>query len=273
MVEVVARELSTPAIVAAMGVIDTHCHLTYGELEEAPDEAWQRALDAGVDAAIVVAIDAETAPTVLDFVEPRDELYAAVGLHPNHVADAGPEDMATVSELVDHRRVVAVGESGLDTYWDKAPLDMQRRFLDQHIELALDRDLPLILHLRDTYPLAAKVLEAPAAQGLRGVIHCFAGEADEADPFIEWGWPISFSGILTYPRAGNVREAAERTPLAQCMVETDSPWLTPRGVGRRPNEPAFVIETAKQLAEIKGVDFETLAAATSENAREWFRLE
>ena len=157
-----------------------------------------------------------------------------------------------------------------DTYWDMAPLEQQRDYLDRHIALALDRDLPLILHLRDTYPLAAEVLEAPRDDGLRGVIHCFAGEADEADPFIEWGWPISFSGILTYPKAENVREAARRTPLEQCLVETDSPWLTPRGYGKRPNEPAFVVGTARQLAEIKGVDQSVLAAASTKLAGEVF---
>jgi len=249
-----------------MSLIDTHCHLTYGALAEDPHGAWQRARDAGVDAAVVVAIDAESTPTVLDFVEQYDELYAAVGIHPNHVAEAKSGDMTRVAEFAQHPKVVAIGESGLDTYWDKAPLEMQRDYLDRHIEMALATDLPLILHLRDTYPLAAKVLEKPARAGLRGVIHCFAGGADEADPFIEWGWPISFSGILTYPRAENVRQAAERTPLGQCMVETDSPWLTPRGVGRRDNEPAFVVATARRLAEVKGVSFEELSRAVSQNA-------
>lgn len=242
-----------------MGLIDSHCHLTYGALAEDPHGAWHRAREAGVDAAVVVAIDAETTPTVLDFVEQYDELYAAVGIHPNHVSEARPGDMKRVAEFAQHPKVVAIGESGLDTYWDKAPLEMQREYLDHHVKLAIDTDLPLILHLRDTYPLAAEVLEPSCRDGLDGIIHCFAGEADEADPFIEWGWPISFSGILTYPRAENVRDAARRTPADQCLVETDAPWLTPRGVGRRDNEPAFVVKTAQLLSEIKELSFEELS--------------
>jgi TatD DNase family protein len=254
-----------------MGLFDTHCHLTYDALAADPHGAWHRAREAGVEAAIVVAIDAATAPAVLAFVEQYDELHAAVGIHPNHVAEAVPGDMEAIARLAEHPKVVAIGESGLDTYWDKAPLAMQREFLDAHIALALARDLPLVLHLRDTYPLAAEILAAPAAAGLRGVIHCFAGEGEEADPFIAWGWPISFSGILTYPRAENVRAAARRTPLAQCLVETDSPWLTPRGAGRRDNEPALVVHTARELAAIKEIAYDDLVARTTENARRVFR--
>jgi TatD DNase family protein len=255
-----------------VGLIDTHCHLTYDSLADDPGGAWRRARDAGVDAAVVVAIDAASAPAVLDFVTARPELRAAVGIHPNEVGDAQAGDMARIAELAGHPEVVAIGESGLDTYWDRAPLQLQRRYLDRHAELALERDLPLILHLRDTYLLAVEVLEPYMQSGLRGVIHCFAGEADEADPFIEWGWPISFSGILTYPKAENVREAARRTPLAQCLVETDAPWLTPRGHGKVGNEPAFVVTTVRKLAEVKELPFETVAAATTGNAREVFAL-
>jgi len=255
-----------------VGLVDTHCHLTYGALAADPAGAWRRAREAGVDAAVVVAIDAASAPGVLDFVAGHPELRAAVGIHPNEVAAAGAGDMRRIAELAAHPAVVAIGESGLDTYWDRAPLALQRRYLDRHAELALARDLPLVLHLRDTYPLAVEALEPYRASGLRGVVHCFAGEADEADPFIEWGWPISYSGILTYPQADNVRAAARRTPLPQCLVETDAPWLTPRGHGKVDNEPAFVVTTARRLAAVKELPFATVAAATTDNARAAFGL-
>lgn len=255
-----------------MSLFDTHCHLTYDTLAEDPDGAWERALAAGVSEAVVVAIDAASAPRVLAFVERHAGLYAALGVHPNEVAAARPGDLETLAELAGHPKVVAIGESGLDTYWDRAPIELQRDYLERHVALALERDLPLILHLRDTYPLAAEVLAPHAAAGLRGIIHCFAGAGDEADPFIEWGWPISFSGILTYPQAENVRAAARRTPFEQCLVETDSPWLTPRGYGKRPNEPAFVVATAERLAEEKGVSKAELARVTTATARRVFGL-
>jgi len=255
-----------------MGLIDTHCHLTYGELEEDPGGAWQRARETGVERAIVIGIDAASSPRVLEFVETDDHLYAAIGIHPNEVGAATPEDMARIAALAEHPKVVAIGESGLDTYWDRAPLALQRSYLERHIELAMHRDLPLVLHIRDTYPLAAEILEPFALAGLRGVIHCFGGAGHEADPFIDWGWPISFSGILTYTGAKNIREAARRTPLAQCLVETDSPWLTPAPHRGRPNEPAFVVATAERLARVKEVSFDEISSITTANACRVFGL-
>ncbi len=255
-----------------MSLIDSHCHLTYDALAADPDGAWQRAREAGVEAAIVIGIDAATSPRVLEFVAGYPDLFAAVGIHPNEVGLAGSNDMARIAELASDPNVVAIGESGLDSYWDRAPLDRQRGFLEEHVELALELDKPLILHIRDQYPLAAEMLAPHAESGLRGVIHCFAGEGHEADPFIAWGWPISFSGILTFPQANNVREAARRTPLDQCLIETDAPWLTPRGHGKGPNEPAFVATTAARLAEVKEISLERLAEATTANARRVFGL-
>lgn len=252
-------------------LVDTHCHLGYGELASDPDGAWRRARAAGVTAAVVVAIDAASAPRVLDIVERNAGLGAALGIHPNETAAAGATDWDRLRELIEHPGVVAVGETGLDLYWDRAPEPVQRAWLDRHVELALAKDLPLVLHIRDAYALAAEIL-APVADRLRGIVHCFAGGGDEADPFIEWGWPISFSGILTYAKADNVREAARRTPLDQCLVETDSPWLTPAAHRGHPNEPAFVVATARRLAEVKGVSFEQIAARTTANARRVFRL-
>ncbi len=254
-------------------LFDTHCHLTYDALADDPAGAWQRARAAGVEEAVVVAIDAPSAPRVLDFVASQEGLWAAVGIHPNHVAEAQDGDLARVAELARHEKVVAIGESGLDSYWDRAPLSLQEEFLDRHVDLAFECDLPLILHIRDEYPRAAARLERAAADGLRGVVHCFAGDEEEVVPFVEWGWPVSFSGILTYPRAGNVRAAARVTPLEQCLVETDSPWLTPRGHGKVANEPAFVATTARKLAEVKEVSFEELAVVTTANARRVFVLD
>lgn len=255
-----------------MGLVDTHCHLTYGELAEDPERAWQRAREAGVERAIVIGIDAASSPRMLKFVEAHDDLDAVVGIHPNEVGEAAPGDMAEITALAEHPKVVAIGESGLDAYWDRSPLALQQSYLERHIELAMRMDLPLVLHIRAAYPLAAEILEPHARDGLRGVIHCFGGAGHEADPFIDWGWPISFSGILTYGGARNIREAARRTPLSQCLVETDAPWLTPAPHRGQPNEPAFVVATARRLARVKGVSFDQISSITSANARRIFAL-
>lgn len=269
-----AKELDrgSPPDGAVHGVIDTHCHLTLEELGAEPDTYWHRAQQAGVVAAVVIGIDGSTSRGVVEYVEARDGLFAAVGVHPNSAGTATSQDLDTLRELAAHDKVVALGESGLDFYWDTSPRADQERWLDQHVELALELDLPLVLHIRDAYPEAATRLESAAEQGLRGVIHCFGGQAEEVDPFVSWGWPISFSGILTYGKADNVRGAARRTPLDQCLVETDSPWLTPARHRGATNEPAFVVEVVRKLAEVKDVSLEEAVRSTTANAVRAFGL-
>ena len=250
-------------------LVDTHCHLTYPELGKA---AWKRALEAGVTRAVVIGIDLENCRQALDFVAGEDGLYCALGIHPNATAAAKEGDFEAIAELCRKPDVVAIGESGLDAYWQDAPLNVQAEFLDRHAELALELDLPLVLHIRDAYPAAEQQLEKWAGKGLRGVIHCFGGQEEEVVPFVEWGWPISFSGILTYKKAENIRAAALRVPLEQCLVETDAPYLPPSPHRGKTNEPAFVRHTAEMLAEVKGVAAREIARITSENAERVFRL-
>jgi TatD DNase family protein len=254
-------------------LIDTHCHLTLGELAPVSDEAWARARAAGVTAAVVIGIDAATSEAAVSWVEGRAGLYASVGIHPNGTAQAKDRDLDAIRELAAHPRVVALGETGLDTYWKDSPLDVQRKSLHEHAELALDLDLPIVLHLRDAFPQAIEALTPLAARGLRAVVHCFSGTERDIHPFIDWGWPLSFSGIISYAKADDVRRAAAATPLDLCLVETDSPWLTPAPYrGKKMNEPAFVVQVAEALAAAKGLPFEDVAAATTANARRFFRL-
>lgn len=253
-------------------LVDTHCHLNLGELARDPLGVFDRARAAGVEAVIVIGIDVETSVAAAELASGTEGIYAAVGIHPTATARAEPSDLERIEELLDSRRVVAIGESGLDLYWDDSPEAVQRQWLERHCELALRRDLPLVLHIRDAYPLAARVLEPFALRGLRGVVHCFGGQAAEVEPFLDWRWPISYSGILTYSKAENVRAAAERTPLAQCLVETDAPWLTPASQRGQTNEPAFVVHTAQRLAEVKAVSYEEIARVTTANARRVFAL-
>jgi TatD DNase family protein len=254
-------------------LVDTHCHLLHGEAACAPDDAWRRAREAGVGALVVIGTDAANSAAVADYVATREGLYCAVGIHPNETARAGADAVERIAALLDRPEVVAVGESGLDLYWDDAPRPVQERALEQHVELALGHDLPLVLHIRDAYPEAAALLEPHVRRGLRGVVHCFAGQEHEVDPYLDWGFAISFSGILTYPKAENVRGAARRTPLELCLVETDAPYLTPSAERGKTNEPAFVVHTARRLAEVKGVSFEDIAAVTTANAVRVFGLD
>jgi TatD DNase family protein len=261
-----------PAMTPHLHLVDTHTHLLFGELGRDPDRYRQRAADAGVRTLILIGIDPTSSARAADYAASREGVYCAVGIHPNETAKVADDALDEVATLLDRPEVVAIGESGLDAYWDDAPAATQERWLERHVELALARDLPLVLHVRDAYPRAAEILAGPARRGLRGVVHCFGGAEREVDPFLDWCWPISFSGILTYPQAENVRGAARRTPLELCLVETDAPWLTPAAERGRTNEPAFVVHTARELARVKGVGFEQIAEATTANARRVFAL-
>lgn len=254
-------------------IFDTHCHLTYGDLGRQAEAAWARARDAGVIGAILIGIDAASSADVVEYVATRDDMWCTVGIHPNATSKMKDDDLDVIRELAGRPGVVALGETGLDTYWDDAPLDTQIPALEAHARMALDTDLPLILHLRDAFDEAREVLAPFARRGLRAVVHCFTGGPDDLDPFVDWGFMISFSGIVTYSGAKDLRAAAALVPLDQCLVETDAPWLAPAPHKTSDlNEPAFIVHTTRKLAKARKQPFESVAAATTANARRFFRL-
>ena len=245
---------------------DTHCHLTLGALRDDREEVWQRAQAAGVGRALVVGIDAITSNEVLDFVAGHDGLFASVGIHPTETAKAHPGDFEQIIRLAEHPKVVAIGETGLDLYWKDSPLAVQLDSLEKHCQLALRLGLPIVLHLRDAFEEAALALRDYALAGGKAILHCFSGGPEHVEPFLSYGFTFSFSGIITYPKADNVRAAAAMVPIDRMLVETDAPWLPPVPYRGKRNEPAFVTHTAAALAKIKGVSEAVLAEQTTANA-------
>jgi TatD DNase family protein len=255
-----------------VALIDTHCHLDLGELSGQADAAFERARAAGIVQVVVPAIDAESSRRVVELVASRPALFAAVGIHPNETSAIGEADHEAIAQAAAARKVVAIGETGLDQYRDRSTLKQQEASLLRHAELALARDLPLVLHVRQAFAPAARTLEEFARRGGRAVLHCFDGGPAELHPFLEWGFHVSFSGILTYPKRDDLRAAAREVPLDRLLVETDAPFLAPVPMRGRTNEPAFVLHTATRLAEARGATLEEIAAATTRNARALFRL-
>lgn len=253
-------------------LFDTHCHLTLGELSAQPDEVWRRARAQGVGHAVVVGIDAETSRAVQAFVRGRPGLSCSVGVHPHSAGAAQEEDFAALAGLCRAEDVVAVGETGMDLYRNRSTPAQQVASLRRHVELALDHDLPLVLHLRHAYREAAAVLEEYSGSPLRAVVHCFTGTEADLSPYVEWGYFISFSGVLTYANARGLQRAAQVVPLAQCVVETDAPWLAPEPLRGSINEPAHVVHTARKLAELRQLSFAEMAQLTTANACRLFRL-
>ncbi len=262
---------TTPEALLA-DLIDTHCHLTFGKLGEDAEGAWQRARSEGVCAAVLVGIDGASSSQVCAHVSAKEDLFATVGIHPNSTAEATEEEWRTITALATEPRVVGIGETGIDLYRDRAEESVQRRWLLRHAELAIQVNKPLVLHLRQGFAPAIDALR-PLASELNAVVHCFQGGPKDLEPFLEWGFWISYSGILTYPPNKELREAARITPPEQCVVETDAPWLTPVPHRGKQNEPAYLPATARVLAEAQGVSYEEVAASTTTSAKALFRLD
>ena len=255
---------------------DTHAHLDQQEFDADRGDVIARARDAGVNMILCPAVSAESSRAVVRLAEQFD-LLAAVGIHPNSTHEAAPGDWAEIVEMAGWPRVAALGETGLDRYWDFAPIALQQEYLDRHLRLAQQRDLPVILHCRDAQDDLTAMLRAAAARGpLSGIIHAFSGNAAFAAECLAIGFYISFAGNVTYSnkKFEPLRAAALVIPADRLLVETDSPYLVPqafRGKQKR-NEPTGVVYTAAFLAELRGVSPDELATVATANARRLFRL-
>jgi TatD DNase family protein len=253
---------------------DTHAHLDQIDFDADRREVILRAKTAGVESVLCVAVSAVSSQAVLRLADEHD-LPAAVGIHPNSTADAAPDDWERVVTLARHSRVVALGETGLDRYWDFAPLALQQDYLARHLRLADELHLPVILHCRDAADDLLPVLRQFAARSpLRGILHAFSGDAAFAAECLALGLHISFSGNVTYSnkKFEPLRAAARTIPADRLLIETDSPYLVPqvfRGKQKR-NEPELVIHTAAFLADLRGVSLDQLALTTTANARRLF---
>ena len=258
-------------------MIDTHCHLDDEQFDADRDAVVDRAAAAGVEVMIALGTTAASSRATVRIAETYSAVFAAVGIHPNSCAEAAPGDWDAVVNLLDNGRVVALGETGLDRYWDHAPIELQRDYFDRHLRLSQARDLPVVIHCRDAWTDVLPMLHEAAARGpLRAVMHAFSGDAAMAAECLELGLYVSFAGNATYTnkKFQSLREAAAVVPADRILIETDSPYLTPeplRGKQKR-NEPAMVAHTAAALAALRGVSQAVFKRETTANARRLFAL-
>jgi len=256
--------------------IDTHAHLDQPEFDADRKAVVVRAMEAGVEAVVCVGITAEVSLAALRLAE-HPSLLAAVGIHPNSTAEAAPDDWQRIVAMADRPGVVALGETGLDRYWDHSPLPLQQDYFDRHLRLAQQRGLPVVIHCRDARAELMPMLREAAGRGpLRGVLHAFSGDTEMAAECVALGLHLGFAGNVTYTnkKFAALREAAKSVPADRLLLETDSPYLVPqvfRGKQKR-NEPANVAHTAQFLAQLRGVPVEELARQTTANAKRLFRL-
>jgi TatD DNase family protein len=253
-----------------MRLIDSHCHLVYEGLVERQDEVLENARKRSVDGFLNISTRQKEWGEVIGVAERHDDVWASVGVHP-HEADAHPDlGASALVEGTNHPRVIAIGECGLDYYYDKSDRAAQRERFEAHIDAARQTGLPLIVHTREAEDDTAEIHgRADKEGGVTGVIHCFTGTADLAKKALDFGFFISMSGIVTFKNAADLQRTARRLPLESLLMETDSPFLAPVPNRGKVCEPAFVADTAAFVAELRGEEVEQLAEATTAN---FFRL-
>lgn len=250
--------------------VDSHCHLNYKGLVEDQAGVIARARDAGVSTMLNISTREREWDDIIAVAERDTAIWASVGIHPHEADDHSDIDTARLVAKAAHPRVVAIGETGLDYYYDHSDRDRQRSSFRTHIVAARETGLPLIVHTRDAEADTVEILANEMEKGVySGVIHCFTASQDFAETALALGLYISISGIVTFKNAKALQESAALVPEDRLLIETDSPFLAPVPHRGRPCEPAFVADTARFLAELRGVSVETLAARTSAN---FFRL-
>ena len=254
--------------------IDSHCHLDMDRFDPDRGAVINRARAAGVTPMITIGAGGpmECNRAAVKLAREHDDIYATVGVHPH---DARIVDDAVVEELVRlaaDPKVVGIGETGLDFYYDNSPRQLQETALRRFVTIAREQHLPLVVHVRDAYDLCLQIIAEERLGDAGGVIHCFSGDRSAARRFLDLGFHLSYSGIVTFKNAEELRAAARMTPPDRLLIETDAPFLAPVPMRGKRNEPAFVLHTAALLAEIRNESLEQLARTTSENARRLFRL-
>jgi TatD DNase family protein len=249
-------------------LVDTHCHLDFERFDADRDEVVARALAAGVGRIIVPAIDPANCPAVLALAERYEPVYAAVGVHPTSSAGWQADWIDRLREFAAHPRVVAIGEIGLDYYWDKSPPAVQRQAFSAQLALAAELGLPVIIHNREAGDDVARLLAESSLNGRDrpGVLHSFSAGWPVAETVLAMGFYLGFTGPVTFPKADELREVAGRTPPDRLLVETDAPFLAPQAHRGRRNEPAYVVETAARLAELHHLPPAEMARQTTANA-------
>ena len=256
-----------------MRLFDTHCHLDDDPFSGILEQVLQRAQQAGVERMVAVGTTAESSLACLQLARQHPTISAAVGIQPNYCAQAVAGDWDRIVMLAQDTHVVALGETGLDRYWDHTPFELQQDYFDRHLRLSQQTGLPFIVHMRDCETDVLLMLQEARQRGpLRGVMHSFTGSLALAEACLELGLYISFAGMVTFPKSLELQAIAKQIPGERLVLETDAPYLSPHPHrGQRPNEPALLVHTANLLAKLREVDVDQLAEQTTGNAYQLFQ--
>lgn len=255
-------------------LIDTHCHLDEDAFADDVEAVVDAAFENGVKAIVTIGTDTNSSRRSVELAERYPGVFAVVGIHPNYTAAAVAGDWNVIEELSAHPRVVAVGETGLDRYWDYAPPELQREYFERHLRLSRQTGKPFVVHCRDADEEVREMLRADASQGpLNGVMHSFCQTRESAEECLSLGMHLSFTGMLTFKRNDDLRAIAASLPVDRLFVETDAPYLAPVPFRGKRNEPAYVRYTLNSLAEAHGIQPDEMAEITTRNACRFFGID
>lgn len=252
-------------------LIDTHTHLDFEQYNGDRHNVIYRAKEAQVKAIITIGIDLETSKKSITIAESDTNIFAAVGFHPHDADKVNEESLLELESLLDHRKVVAIGEVGLDFYRNISPPDVQKKVLKRFLSWSQEKDYPLIIHTREANEEIIKTIREKSRTGWSGVFHCFSGDEKMAEKVMDMGFYISFTGNITYKNSRS-RDVMKSIPMDKLILETDSPFLSPVPHRGKRNEPAFVNQVAQKVAEVKGLSTDQVALETTKNAIELFGL-
>jgi len=256
-----------------MELIDTHCHLTFQDLARDIDGVLARSRAASVTEWITVGTDPQENAKALEFAERFENMYAAVGIHPHDAKTVTAQMLAELKKIARHKKVAAIGETGLDYHYDFSPRQQQKEVFAEHLKIAAELSLPVIIHCREAFDETMQILEEHRSTLEKVVFHCYSGSPEQAKVVLDKGFYISYTGVVTFKNARIKQEAARIVPVDRLMLETDSPYMSPEPMRKQKvNEPALMIHTATFLAELKQMDLEDLAQAVSATSKAFFEI-
>jgi len=254
-------------------LMDSHCHLTFDDLYENMDEVLERSRANGVDTWVTIGTNELQSRKAVDLAHNNEKIYATVGLHPHDAKDWSSTLMDQMKQWASLEKVLALGEMGLDFYYEFSPRVEQILAFTEQLALASRLDMPVVVHTRDAFDETMAILKDFDGQLNNVVLHCFTGTAEQVKRALDQGYFVSFSGVVTFKNAHSVREAALCVPMDRLLIETDCPYLSPTPMRKQKvNEPAFLIHTAQFLSDLKQVDFSSFSMQTLQNSCEFYRL-
>lgn len=250
---------------------DTHTHLDDNRFDADREAVITACRESGVSLAVNVGADMPSSQNSVALAQSHDFIYAAVGVHPHEVEPLNDADMDTLKRLAKESKVVAIGEIGLDYYYDNSPRELQKKWFARQLELAKELGLPYIVHDRDAHGDTMDIIRESGYYN--GVLHCFSGSAEMAKELVKWGMMISFAGPVTFKNATKVKEAAMAVPMERLLIETDSPYLTPEPHRGKRNDSSYVRYVAEEIARLRGLEISEAARITKENGMRFFGIE